>query len=169
MERNNVEKVSEFVPGSDNFNTSPIEPAFVGICHPDMARDLKELTNFIHLREYGTRKMMDGEIGSTDEIRWVSETSCRIQADSGGSVGTTGLKSTTGSNVDVYSAYILGKDAYARIKFNKKSIETIVKPLGSGGTSDPLNQIMTAGWKCRYNSVILYTEKVLVFKTGVSA
>jgi N4-gp56 family major capsid protein len=49
--------------------------------------------------------------------------------------------------VDVYSTLILGKDAYGITEIEGGGLEHIYKPLGSGGTSDPLNQRATAGWK----------------------
>lgn len=48
---------------------------------------------------------------------------------------------------DVYLTLILGDDAYGVTEVTGGGLQHIVKPLGSGGTEDPLNQRATAGWK----------------------
>lgn len=48
---------------------------------------------------------------------------------------------------DVYSTLVLGADAYGTTEIEGGGLEYITKPLGSGGTSDPLNQRATTGWK----------------------
>lgn len=48
---------------------------------------------------------------------------------------------------DVYSTLILGADAYGVTEITGGGLQHIVKQLGSGGTTDPLNQRATAGWK----------------------
>ena len=166
LEANNVDEVTEYIPGSTNFNTTAIEPSFVGICHPHVAKDIRKLSNFFSTREYGSAKViMDGEFGSSDDIRWVKETDCTIVPDGGGAVGSTGLRSTSASDVDVYYSYIIGKDAYGRVKLNNGNIQMIVKPLGY---ADELNQVMSVAWKVRYASVLLYVEKSIVFKSGAT-
>ena len=44
---------------------------------------------------------------------------------------------------------------------NGGGIETIVKQLGSGGSSDPLNQRATAGWKLNKTACILTDEYMI--------
>lgn len=48
---------------------------------------------------------------------------------------------------DVYSTLILGDNAYGVTNVEGGGLENIVKQLGSAGTSDPLNQRATTGWK----------------------
>ena len=49
---------------------------------------------------------------------------------------------------DVYATLMLGRNAYGVTEIAGGGLEHIVKQLGSSGTSDPLNQRATAGWKC---------------------
>jgi len=51
------------------------------------------------------------------------------------------------SGRDVYSTLILGADAYGVTELAGGGLQHIVKPLGSSGAADPLNQRATAGWK----------------------
>lgn len=48
---------------------------------------------------------------------------------------------------DVYATMIIGANAYGVTEVTGGGLQHIVKPLGSGGTSDPLNQRATVGWK----------------------
>ena len=59
----------------------------------------------------------------------------------------------------VYSTVILGKNAFGTSGDN--TVEIINKPLGSAGTSDPLNQRGTVGWKGYRFTKILEQTKML--------
>ena len=48
---------------------------------------------------------------------------------------------------DVYSTLVLGENAYGVTEIQGGGLKHIVKQLGSSGTSDPLNQRATVGWK----------------------
>ena len=48
---------------------------------------------------------------------------------------------------NVYATMIIGKRAYAKTGVAGGELQHIVKPLGSSGTADPLNQRSTVGWK----------------------
>lgn len=56
---------------------------------------------------------------------------------------------------DVYSTLVIGSDAYGVVDVEGGGLEMIVKQLGSGGTSDPLNQRATSGWKAIHTAIIL--------------
>lgn len=47
----------------------------------------------------------------------------------------------------VFAVTIVGQNAYGTTEIEGGGLEHIVKPLGSGGTSDPLNQRSSVGWK----------------------
>jgi len=49
------------------------------------------------------------------------------------------------NGVDVYSTLFIADDAYGTTNIEGGGLEHIVKPLGSGGSSDPLNQRATVG------------------------
>lgn len=48
---------------------------------------------------------------------------------------------------DVYATLVLGENAYGITEIEGGGLKHIIKQLGSAGTSDPLNQRATAGWK----------------------
>lgn len=59
---------------------------------------------------------------------------------------------------DVYSTLFFGDNAYGTVDIEGGGLEHIVKQLGSGGTSDPLNQRATCGWKATKAAVRLVEE-----------
>lgn len=58
------------------------------------------------------------------------------------------------SGLPVYSTLVLGADAYG-VTALEGNMETFVKPLGSAGSADPLNQRATIGWKGHFLCRIL--------------
>ena len=64
----------------------------------------------------------------------------------------------TGSGLDVYSTLILGADAYGVVDLEGENLQTIIKQLGSAGSSDPLDQRATAGWKAMHTAAIITPE-----------
>ena len=71
-----------------------------------------------------------------------------------------------GEKCDVYSTLILGANAYGVTSVEGGGLETIVKQLGSGGTSDPLNQRATAGWKAVKTAERLVEQFMIRIETG---
>lgn len=59
------------------------------------------------------------------------------------------------SGADVEYTLLVGKDAYGVTELEAEQAKTYVKPRGSGGTSDPLDQISTVGYKAAFAAKIL--------------
>lgn len=117
-------------------NAPKIEGGYVAIIHPDVAYDLMRNDEWIESHKYAaTTELFEGEIGKIGGVRFVETTEAKIFADGGA------------SNRDVYSTLVLGANAYGVTEIEGGGLQHIVKQLGSGGTSDPLNQRATAGWK----------------------
>lgn len=70
--------------------------------------------------------------------------------------GEAGAKGLT-----VYSTMIIADNAYGVTSVNGGGLQHIVKELGSGGTSDPLNQRATVGWKAIKTAIRLNEEYML--------
>ncbi len=69
---------------------------------------------------------------------------------------------------DVYSTLILGANAYGVTEIEGGGLKNIVKPLGSGGTADPLDQRATTGWKAISTTKILVDEYLVRIETASS-
>ena len=70
------------------------------------------------------------------------------------------------ANAAVYAITVFGKDAYGIIEPSAESLEVIVKQRGSAGTSDPLDQRSTVGWKASHAAKILYQERLVRIECG---
>lgn len=57
--------------------------------------------------------------------------------------------------IDIYSTLFLGADAYGTTSIEGGGLEMIIKPKGSAGTADPLNQRSSVGWKATKTACIL--------------
>ena len=54
----------------------------------------------------------------------------------------------------VFATMVLGANAYG-VTALSENMETVVKPFGSGGSADPLNQRATEGWKAHFVCKVL--------------
>ena len=157
--------------GSANTQTLPILPAFWGICHVDVAHDVKGLTGFRPVSEYaGQVATANGEFGYTPSagagVRWVMTEEGSIDVDAGGAAGS--LRSNLGTSADLYSPVIFGTDYHGSVGFGEQHIQEIYQagdPLpavqlishgpGTAGTADPLDEVSTTGWKSWHAAKVL--------------
>lgn len=157
--------------GSTKVGTTPILPSFWGLGHPDVAYDIAKLPGFKSVETYGGHtQTAQGEFGMVQAagygIRFIQSEDATIDADAGGTKGSTGLRGT--SDVDIYSTVIYGQEALGSVALGTThgdgiymadelpdSIELIIKSRESGGTSDPLNEIQTVGYKFHHSGAVL--------------
>jgi N4-gp56 family major capsid protein len=156
LKQNNADKITEMIDPSDGVNTSPVDAAYIGFVHPNASYDLKNATGFIRVEQYGQRKALPGEIGSLDEVRFIESTNAKVYT--GG-----------GSGVDAYGTLIIGADYYAQSRIAGEAMKNIIKPLGSGGASDPLDQRQTTGWKATFVATRLNEAFAVRIEHGVTA
>ena len=122
-------------------NAKKIDGSFVGIIHPDCEYDLTSDPEWKDMNKYTTPDLAwNGEIGKIAGVRFVETTEAKIWEKAG-------KTPSSGDAPDVYSTLILGSNAYGVTEVSSGGLETIIKQLGSGGTSDPLKQRASAGWK----------------------
>lgn len=168
LRRTSVDFISEKVSPSDKVGTLPVDPGYVFLCHTDMEADIMTAcsTSFIPTRMYAQPgKALPGEFGSYGFVRFVSTPNAKIAADAGTTHGTA-IRSTTGTNADVYYSVMFGKGFFGNSRIGGNSTKTIIKPFGAG--EDPLNQRSTVGWKSTYGGSILDDRRGVLFLTGAS-
>jgi N4-gp56 family major capsid protein len=142
----NAKLFTEMISASTKISTFPIRPAFWGITHPDVIFTLQELPGWISVEEYASDgQVMPGEVGSYKNIRFMMSSQAKVLPGAGG-VAAGDVKAT-GGNADVYFIHVFAKEAFAEVPMEDMSLENIIKPLGSAGVADPLNQLATSGWK----------------------
>jgi len=158
LKNNNARKMTTMVDASTGINTTPLQPCFVGIVHPNVAYTLKGLTGWTSVEKYAsTKTIMEGEIGALDEVRFVETTNAKVFSASGA------------SGQDIYGTIILAMHAYGTTEITGETLKNIIKPLGSGGTADPLDQRATSGWKATFIAKILNNAFMYRIETSAAS
>lgn len=165
----NAKFVKEGIMASDKIGTSSVRPSYVAIVHPDVQYDLESVTGYKSVSDYSSNMdIMPDEVGAYKNIRFVSSTNAKIWT-AATTASTAGYKATGGGANDVYATLIFGADAYGIVDLAGNAMKTIVKPLGSGGSADPLDQRSTVGWKAITTSAILNQTWLLRLETLATA
>jgi len=151
----NAKYMKEGIGASDKVGTGPVRKAFIGIVHPDVEYDLETITGYKSVSDYGSQEgIIEDEIGSYKNIRFVSSTNAKIWTNAT-TATTAGYKATGVGSNDVYATLIIAAEAYGLSPLSGEAMSTYVKPLGSAGSADPLNQRSTVGWKATTITTIL--------------
>lgn len=153
LTRQNAKRLTSVVKSTPDFRTEPIEAAFIGLVHPDLETDIRNMTGFVQTKQYGTVTPWENEIGSVESVRYLQSTIFAPFPDAGGAKGA--MRSTTGTSADVYPILYLGRDAFGIVPLKGKDSLTpmVVNPKPAPG--DPLAQRGTVGWKAMTACVIL--------------
>ena len=138
-----VAAVKRAVTTLKRMNAKKINGDYVAIIHPDVAYDLMNDTKWEAVATYNPKNLYAGEIGRLYGVRFVETSEAKIFEKAGA------------SSIDVYSTLFLGADAYGTTSIDGGGLEMIVKPKGSAGSADPLNQRSTVGWKATKPACIL--------------
>ena len=127
------------------------------ITHPRVMFDIQATTEWREAQLYNqTNRIFDGSVGEMYGFKfWVTDVAKVFTAEGAGSI-------------DVYSLLVFGQDAFGTVELSGHNLQTIYKPLGSAGTSDPLNQQQTMGWKVTFGTKILQQAFMLRYECAVS-
>ena len=170
LNRQNAKKITTVVASNPDFSTKSVEAAYMAVCHPDLESDIRNMTGFVPVASYGPHTSpFEGEIGSVEQVRYLTSTVMAPFTDSGGAIGATGLRSTSGTYVDIYPILIFGRDAFGIVPLKGKSSMTpmVVNPKPAPG--DPLGQRGTVGWKLWTSTVILQDAFMARLEEGCTA
>ena len=127
-------------------NVKPYEGGYyIGIIHPNVAYDIMNDALWEDVSKYnGGQAIVKGEVGRLAGVKFIESTYAPVKSGAGA------------GSADVYCSMIFGKGFYAAPELDGKGKpEMIVKPLGSAGTADPLNQRASVGWKAFLTAVRL--------------
>lgn len=136
----NARLMTKPIPGENRFATSPVRSSYWGFMDVSIQNDLEACADFLSAANYpNPMDALEAEWGSTNNVRWL--------------LSTNGY--STSAATPVWSNIILGQESYGVVKLGSKEAEFIVKPLGSSGTSDPLNQRGSVGYKYPFATRLL--------------
>ncbi|WP_027854695.1 N4-gp56 family major capsid protein [Marinobacterium litorale] len=162
--------VTRVLGASGDYNTSPIEAGYLVFVHTDGENDVRDLPGFTKVAEYGQMKTMHAmEIGAVENYRFVVSPELAAIADSGAAVGSTGLASTSASNIDVYPFIVVAADAWANLALRgMDSLDPIHIPADKKDKSDPLGQRGYIGAKFYSAAFIQNDGWMAVIEAGVT-
>lgn len=185
LNRNSAMTFMPMSTGSTATGTVPILPAFWGICHPDIAEDLAQLTGFVSVEKYAgqvdTAQFEFGLFaGAGMAVRFIQTEDANIDAGAGATGGTS-VRETT-NDADLYSTVIYGEHALGSVGLGQQhtdgiyragdaldAVDLIVKDFGSGGTADPFNEVMSMAWKAWHAGAVLNADWGRVIRSAAGA
>ena len=114
---------------------------YVSVCHVTSSGDMMNDTNigsWVDLNKYidpESERPFNGEVGKVY--------GCRVMESQ--NITSTNVGTLAGATV--YANIVLGEEPFGVVLLDGKSVQTFVKPTGTAGSADPINQIGTVGWK----------------------
>lgn len=144
LKNNKTPMIMNMVDASTGIATQPLDAAYVAINHTNLSPKIKAFTGFVKVENYANKKdVMPGEYGYYNNCRFIESTNGKVFTGEGA------------GGIDVYSLIIMGQHAYGTTRISGEAVKNIIKPLGSAGSADPLNQRWTSGWKATFVAKIL--------------
>jgi N4-gp56 family major capsid protein len=156
LKRNHAKKLTERMKAGPNIATEPVNSSYVAFSHIDLETDIRDMDGFVPVEKYASGQALDPEweIGKVNEVRFILSPQLSAFADAGGA--TSVMRSTSGTNADVYPVVIIGKEAFGVVPLKGiSSVEMAVKNPKMGEPGDPLGQRGHVSWKIWYQAVRL--------------
>ncbi len=165
MKRQDTRKITRIVRSTPSYATQNVNAAFVGLCHPDVENDIRDIKGFVSVENYGQIPPYESEIGKVEDIRYLSSTIFEAWEGAGGESGSV----IGDTKADVYPILYVGADAYGIVPLKGKNAVTpmVVNPKPSD--SDPLAQRGHMSWKAYQTAVILNDSWMVRGEVAVSA
>lgn len=171
LSRQNAKKITNVVASTPDYNTKSVEASFVAVVHPDLETDIRDMTGFKPVADYGPHTTpWEGEIGSVEQVRYIGTTIAKPFEGTGVVVASAPtLRSNGGVNIDVYPVLYFARDAFGIVPLKGKDSMTpmVVNPKPAAG--DPLGQRGTVGWKLWTATVILQEAFMVRLEVGATA
>jgi N4-gp56 family major capsid protein len=119
-------------------NAPKINGDYVAIIHPLVAYDLMSDPAWVDAHKYTTSEnIYNGEIGKIGGVRFIESSEAKVY------------------DGKVFGCLFLADGAYGVTEITGGGLQTIIKQKGSAGTSDPLDQRSSIGWKAIKTAEIL--------------
>ena len=119
-------------------NAPKINGHYVCILHPYAAYDLMNDPKWEQMHQYcKPEEMYEGEIGRIAGVRFVESSEAAVY---------TGAENDCPDGLAVFGCLFIADGAYGVTEVTGGGLQTIIKQLGSAGTSDPLDQRSTVGY-----------------------
>ena len=161
--------ITKILNGSVDIGTKPVEAGYIAFGHTDIEADLRGLTGFTPIAEYGSRQpLCEYESGTVENVRFVLSPLFAPIANGGGAKGN--MVSTTGTSADVYQTVIMGQEAWGTVPLKgKDSITPMILNPNTPRGGDELGQRGSVAWKTWHTSVVLNEAWLNRIESAVTA
>lgn len=180
LENNDAEKISKVVASTPGFGSSAVPRAFYGLIHTDLKFDLLNLNEaavnnsksdyFVPYEKYANvANVMQGEIGTAAEIRFLASTLYKPALGAGAVIKDDSVRTTTvggDKRADVYNMVILGRDAYSTVAIKGAFAARINVSIDQATVADPYNATKTISWKVFYAVLITNPRNIVRIVTA---
>lgn len=171
LESNRGKRVTQRLAPSVNYQTRAVQPAYIVFCHTDCESDVRNLTGFTKVEEYGSFKPIhEREIGAVEQFRFITSP-LLLPFAGAGSATLNGMVSTgAGTNVDVYPYLVIGESAWGQVAL--KGMSAITPRLISSKTinhANPLGMFGYVGAQTWFAAVRLNDAWMIRIEAGVTA
>jgi N4-gp56 family major capsid protein len=162
--------VTRVLGATTGIGTRPVEPAYICLIHSDCENDLRGLTGFTPVAQYGTRQPVhELEIGSIENTRFITSADMYLELNGGAVGGTDVVEDGGGTGADIYPWIFIGQDAYGHCPVQGRDGMTVsVVPVSQQDKNDPLGQRGYVGWKRHYAAVRLNENWMGVLWTAIT-
>ena len=160
---NKMQPFSPAVFASQRIGSSSIMPSYWGLADERSYFDLRHIEGFVLPVDYANGSAtLVGEGGSDKNgVRYLISPNGYYLAGANGVTTANSDVKNTGGYGDLYSIFIVGKEAAGGINMAMGNGGVIKKDLGSAGTADPLNQRATVGW-LKYDARTILNQAFLL-------
>ena len=130
------------------------------ILHPDAEFDLLSDSSVVNVYQYAADRgednpLIQGAVPAIYGAKFYRTSNAKVWLSS--ALGGTTV-------TDVYATLFIGRDAYLVSRFSTQNVRTIIKPIGTAGPLDPLDQFGSIGWKASVVAGILNQNALVVVK-----
>jgi N4-gp56 family major capsid protein len=161
--------ITRILAPSPNYETRAVEAGYVAVAHTDVEADIRGLSGFTPVAEYGSRKpLCEEELGTVENVRYVLSPDLEpFQAAGSGTLN--GMVADDATNVDVYPVLYFGKEAFANVALRGAgAVAPSIIPVGDKTKDDPLGQRGYAGWKTWFECMILNDNWMARLEVGAT-
>ena len=182
LNRNSAMTFMPLGTGSTNYNSQPIRSGYYGITHPDVEEDIRILTGFVGVEQYGGyTETLAYEFGTVGGVRWCATEISPISSAASG-VSSNLLRGTLAAP-DVYSTFIYGREAIGSVGLGNMhatnayemydpmkppAVELVVHQPGTSGIFDMYNEMGSLAWKTWFAAKVLNADWGVKVRTGAS-
>lgn len=157
LDAQKAKKFTKILSSSTNYGTEAVEAAYIAVAHTDLDSDIRNISGFIPVADYGTRKTVCmQEVGSVENVRYVLSPDLDPFLAAGPVVGATGMVAADDTNLDIYPVIYLGMNAYGTVPLRGQgAVEPSIIPVNQKTKDDPLGQRGYVGFKTWFLAMIL--------------